>query len=341
MRIAVMGAGSLGTIIGAFIAEHNNDVVLIDVNQPHIKALNETGATIIGTTEKTTDVIAITPEEMTGHYDLILLLTKQYYNEEVLHHLLEYMNETSVICSLQNGVPEEEIASIVGRNRVVAGSVEFGATYIKPGVSELTSDMTEVKKFAFMIGEINGKDTKRLHTIKAVLDAVGNTVITDNLIGTKWSKLVINASMSGLSAALNCTYGKIAEDSKLLEFAIRLIDETVKVGHEAGITFTPVFGLDFNDFIINHGNLHDLMESFKQIVLPHSRLKASMLQDLEKGQQTEIKSINGVISEAETIRTPYNDLIVDLVTEAERAGTTPDFEKNVSKVVSLLDQEAN
>lgn len=76
MRIAIMGAGSLGTVIGAFIAEKHADVVLVDVNEPHVQALNEKGASVVGATKKTTQVIAITPEEMTEHYDLILLLTK-------------------------------------------------------------------------------------------------------------------------------------------------------------------------------------------------------------------------------------------------------------------------
>lgn len=78
------------------------------------------------------------------------------------------------------------------------------------------------------------------------------------------------------------------------------------------------------------------MESFKQIVLPHSRLKASMLQDLEKGKQTEIKFINGVIADAQAIQTPCNDLIVNLVTEAERARAVPNFGENVAKVIRLL-----
>lgn len=331
-----MGAGSLGTVIGAFIAEKNEDVVLIDVNEAHVKALNESGARVTGTIEKTSKVTAMTPEQMTGHYDLILLLTKQYFNAVVLSHLLDYMNETSLICSLQNGVPEEEIAAVVGRKRVVAGSVEFGATYLEPGISELTSDFAEVEKFAFMIGEIDGSETNRLERIKTILDDVGNTVITNNLIGTKWSKLVINASMSGLSTALNCTYGDIAHDNRLLEYAVRLIDETVRVGHAAKITFVPVFGLDFNEFIIDGNNLPKLMESFKRIILPHSRLKASMLQDLEKGKQTEIKFINGVIADSKSIATPYNDLIVDLVKEAEQTKTIPDYTRSISKVHRLL-----
>lgn len=339
MKIAIMGAGSLGTIIGAFITEGNESVDLIDVNKKHIRALNEKGATITGTIEKNVDVKAIHPDEMEGQYDLILLLTKQYFNDTVLTQLQPHMHDESVICSLQNGVPEESIAKVVGKERVIAGSVEFGATFVEPGVSKLTSEFPEVEKLAFMIGELHGKQTRRLEKIKTILDHVGTTVITDNLMGTKWSKLVINASMSGLSAALNCTYGDIAHDDRLLEFAIRIIDETVQVGHEKGIHFVPVFDLNFNEFLVSKNNIENLMQSFKEVILPHSLLKASMLQDLEKGNRTEINDINGEITEGSpTIPTPFNDLIVGLVSEAEQKKSVPHFKTNVKKVIALIEQ---
>jgi len=310
--------------------------VLIDINEEHVNALNEKGATITGTIQKTIPVRAIRPEQMKGIYDVILLLTKQYFNESVVSNLLNYMDEHSVICSLQNGVPEEGIVSIVGEDRVIAGSVEFGATYKEPGVSELTSQYESLETLAFMIGELDGSNRERLKDIKKMLDCVGNTVITDNLMGTKWSKLIINASMSGLSVALNCTYGDIIQDEQLLEYAIRIIDETVKVGHGRGISFVPLFGLDFNDFIIDESNVKEKMVQFKQVVLPHSQIKASMLQDLEKGRQTEIMFINGEIVDKENPnKTPFNKLIVDLVKKAESKKTIPSFARNKEKIVSL------
>lgn len=339
MKIAIMGAGSLGTIIGGFIAKGGEDVVLIDVNKAHVDAMNEKGATIIGTTEQTLPVNAILPTEMEGTYDLVLLLTKQYFNEDVLTNLLPFLHSESIVCSLQNGVPEESIASIVGKERVVAGSVEFGATYISPGVSELTSVYKDFKEFAFMIGELTGATTARLNSVKSVLDHVGETKMVDNLMGTKWSKLLINASMSGLSAGLNCTYGDVLADEKTLEYAVRLIDETVRVGHENGIRFVPMVGLDFDSFLIDEDNLSDLMMAFKKAVTPHARIKASMLQDLEKGIETEINFINGVVvdsGEKSCIDTPFNSLVVTLVQEAEQVKHVPSFDENIVKVKQLV-----
>ena len=184
MRMAVMGAGSLGTIIGAYLSQANEDVELIDVNKEHVQALNENGATIVGTVNETIPVKAITPEEMTGTYDLVLLLTKQVFNEEVLHNLEPYLREDSTLLSLQNGVPEEALSSKLGKNRVVGGSVEFGATWIKAGVSELTTAVDSFKQNAFQIGELDGNNTERIQQIQKLLNHVGHTEISDNLIGT-------------------------------------------------------------------------------------------------------------------------------------------------------------
>lgn len=211
MRIAIVGAGSLGTIVGAYLADGGLDVELIDAYQEHVDALNQTGAKVTGTTEFQAKVKAITPDQKSGQYDLVLLLTKQLYNDSILQELIPFLNEDSMVCSLQNGIPEEKVASIVGEKRVIAGSVEFGATFIEPGVSSLTTEYTQFKQYAFQIGELNGEITERIQRVKSVLDLMGGTHISDNLVGTKWSKLLINNAFSGLSAALNGEYGDIID----------------------------------------------------------------------------------------------------------------------------------
>ena len=84
MRVAIMGAGSLGTIIGALMNHHGKAVDLIDVSQENIDALNASGATITGFMELNTPVRAYTPDQMSGKYDLVFLLNKQTTNQIVL-----------------------------------------------------------------------------------------------------------------------------------------------------------------------------------------------------------------------------------------------------------------
>jgi len=340
MRIAVLGAGSIGTIVGAYIAAGGENIELIDANREHVAALNASGAKITGTTEFQTKVKAITSENMSGTYDLVLLLTKQLHNESILQGLLPYLGEHSVVCSLQNGIPEEQLASIVGRERVIAGAVEFGATYMEPGVSNLTTEYSKFKKYAFQIGEFTGERTERLEQIKAILDLVGGTHISDNLIGTKWSKLLVNNAFSGLSAALNATYGNVLNHNIGMQAAVRIADETIKVGHANGVIFAPMGKFDIETFEVHsETDIPERIETYR-FMLKASRLqKASMLQDLEKKRKTEIDYINGVVPRlalGKEVPTPFNDLVVQLVKKAEESQIVPNFEENMKFFEELI-----
>ncbi|WP_406589066.1 ketopantoate reductase family protein [Bacillus atrophaeus] len=340
MRIAVLGAGSLGTIVGAYLAAGGMDVELIDTYQAHVDALNHKGAKVIGTTDFQAKVKAITPENKSGKYDLVLLLTKQLYNDSVLQELLPFLGADSIVCSLQNGIPEEKVASIVGRERTIAGSVEFGATFIEPGVSRLTTEYTHFKKYAFQIGELNGEITERIQRIKSILDLVGGTHISDNLVGTKWSKLLINNAFSGLSAALNGKYGDILDNEIGIVSAVHIADETIKVGHANGVTFAKMGGLDIESLeLTSENDLPDRIQTFRAAMESSRLLKASMLQDIEKKRKTEIDYINGVVprlAEGTGISTPYNDMVVKLVKTAEQYQTVPNFDVNIKFFKDLI-----
>ncbi|PAF33787.1 2-dehydropantoate 2-reductase [Paenibacillus sp. 7516] len=342
MRIAILGAGSLGTIVGAYLADGGMDVELIDAYQEHVDALNQTGAKVVGTTEFHAKVKAITPDQKSGTYDLVLLLTKQLSNDTILRELLPFLHEESIVCSLQNGIPEEDVASIVGAARVIAGSVEFGATFMEPGVSSLTTEYTQFKKYAFQIGELNGETSDRIQRVKSVLDLVGGTHISDNLVGTKWSKLLINNAFSGLSAALNGEYGDILDDEVGIVSAVHIADETIKVGHANGIEFVKMNGFDIASLELqNEQDIPERIKTLKYVMEPSRLLKASMLQDLEKKRKTEIDYINGVVSskaEGTGIATPYNDLVVKLVQAAEETQTVPDFQTNIEEFKHLVDR---
>ncbi len=106
MRIAIYGAGSLGTILGAYLSEKGIAVDLISRNREHIRALQEKGAQIVGKRTATIPVTAMLPEDMQGAYDLIFLLTKQNENKLVASFLKPFLAEDGMLCTMQNGIPE-------------------------------------------------------------------------------------------------------------------------------------------------------------------------------------------------------------------------------------------
>ena len=103
MRAMIYGAGALGTVLGAYIAKAGVAIDLVNRNKAHVAALRERGAHITGTVDFVQPVSALLPEEMTGRYDIILLMTKQSDNARVVTMLKDYLAEDGVICTCQNG----------------------------------------------------------------------------------------------------------------------------------------------------------------------------------------------------------------------------------------------
>lgn len=333
MRVAIMGSGSLGTIIGALITAGGQEVDLIDINKEHVEALNQFGAKITGFMNVHVPVKALFPDEMNGQYDLVFLLTKQVYNQTSLEQLLPHLHSNSIVCTLQNGIPEDFVSSYVGPERTIGGVVGFGATWIGPGVSELATEVQTLKNYAFDIGELDGSMTPRLGEIKRILDLVGHCEISSNIMGIKWSKLLMNATFSGMSAALGCRFGDVLSSEAAMNSLAHIADETIKIAHAHGINLELMQGKDMEFLELqNENDIPNKMSFYQEVWGPHSNTKASMLQDLEKKRKSEIDFINGFICKKGTevgIKTPYNDLVVKLVKESEKNGCPPEFKVNI------------
>lgn len=315
MRAAVMGAGSIGTILGAYIAKAGREIDLIDINVENIAALNKRGATVIGTALFNTPVKAMTPDEMTGAYDLVFYTTKQTYNETALKQLMPHLKPECVVCTLQNGLPEPAVAEAVGEDRTVGCSVGWGASWIGPGVSELTTVPTHLE---FDIGSIDGTVTDKVKLAGEYLSLMCPTHILTNLMGVRWAKLLANATFSGMSAALGCTFGDVLDDPFALRCVQYIAKECLDIAKAAKIKLEPIFGNHF-DQMLDFETLEErekILPNFFMIWNAHRALRASMLQDLEKGRKCEIGAINGVVCDfgkKYNVATPVNQKVVDVV----------------------------
>ena len=320
-RVAILGAGSLGTIMGAIVSSKGGDWTLIDANKAHVEELNKNGATITGYMDmKNVPVKAITPDEMSGTYDLVFVLTKQTVNQKALSHLVNYLHADSVVCTLQNGIPEESVAAIVGRERTCGGAVGWGAGWLAPGVSQL---YTKPEAMIFEIGNLDNVVNDKLKKVEANLELVSKVVINTNLTGFRWSKLLMNAALSGMSAALGCTFGDVIDDDKAVACAAHVADELIKVSRKMGITLEVIVpGRDFYDLEFNDKAGRDRAIAFlRDMYTVHRPQKASMMQDMEKGIPCEIGYINGVVCDSGDsvgLDTPFNDVIVDIIKSFER-----------------------
>ena len=325
MRIAIYGAGSLGTVLGAYLTKNGQPVELINRNRAHVEALNRQGAQISGTVSFTVPVVALLPEELRGDYDIIFLMTKQLANRETASFLQPFLGKNGVLCTMQNGLPEPGLMEIIGDSQVLGCTVAWGATLLAPGKAELTSAPDAL---SFGLGSFGRTAPAKLDQVKAVLEKMCPVAVESNFAGVRWSKLLINAAFSGMSAVIGGTFGDAANDKASRRCVQCLIKECIDVAAASGVKIEPVQGKDIVRLLDYNSSLKRRI-SFAIIpvaIKKHAALKASMLQDLEKGKMTEVDSINGAVCAAGKAvgkATPFNDTVVRLIHEMEQGKRKP------------------
>ena len=319
MKCAIYGAGSLGTVLGAYLTKNGVEIDLINRNKKHVEALNSKGASITGTVQFQVNVHALLPEEMTEKYDIIFLMTKQLYNKEVVTTLKDYLTEDGVIVTFQNGIPEPGIAEIIGEEHTIGCVVEWGATLSAPGECILTS---EPDSLSFHMGKMKGVSDEKVNQVKEILEKMCPVDIEEDLMGARWSKLLINATFSGIGTVVGVTFGDVFDTHLGREVAIKCMKECIDVGRANGYSFAPVQGKDITKlFYYTNG----VKKAVGKLILPiamkkHSAIEPSMLQDLKNGKPCEVDAINGVVCEfgkKANVQTPINDRIVEIIKKAQ------------------------
>ncbi|MBO5737426.1 MAG: 2-dehydropantoate 2-reductase [Clostridia bacterium] len=324
-RIAIYGAGAMGTVLGVMLKKGGlNNVDLITRNEAHVKGMREQGATIVCEAdgiEINEKVNAILPAEMQGEYDVIFLMTKQRYNTETLAGLLPYLKEDGVVCTTQNGLPEPSVAAVVGTERTYGAATSYGATFIGGGKMSLTS------KLEGMSIEFGGyqNDNAKADLLAEILSYAGKGVgnanfvkKSDNLLGARWAKLSINAAFSGLSVVTGLTFGEVAKKPKTRKLALGILRECMDVAKASGVTLAKMQGHDMEKMLVGRTPIKRLIA---YMVLPfamkkHKKLVSGMLKDVQNGRKCEIDFIDGVVSKEGArvgVETPLCDKVVELV----------------------------
>ncbi|MBQ9728288.1 MAG: 2-dehydropantoate 2-reductase [Clostridia bacterium] len=324
-KIAIWGAGAMGTVLGALLTKGGlKNVDFITRNTAHLQGLKDRGARIVCEAEKTefsVPVHALHPTEVTEVYDIVFLMTKQRENAKTLQTVLPHLAADGLVCTTQNGLPERSVAEIVGAERTYGAVTSYGATFLGDGAVSLTS------KFDGMTMEVGGyeNDGKGLPLLVEILSCAGNAVdngsfvnVSDNLLGARWSKLAINAAFSGLSVMTGLTFGELAKKRKSRKIALGILRECIDVAEGLGVRIAPMQGHDMRKLL---GGRTPPKRLFAYLVLPyamrkHQKLRSGMLKDLLGGRKCEVDFINGLVCEEgkrANVETPLCATVVEIV----------------------------
>jgi 2-dehydropantoate 2-reductase len=226
----------------------------------------------------------------------------------------EHLNRYGVVVCMQNGIPEDAVAEVVGKGRTVGCIVGWGATWVEPGVSILTSQPDNMH---YVIGELDGKNTGRLQDMAKILNTAGKAEVSTNLIGIRWTKLMANTGFSGMSAVVAGNYGDVLDNPRALTCAAHIYREALAICRAAGVTPEVLGGFDNRDLDFNtQKELREKLPLYFEKINPHRNIRTGMLYDIEAGRKPEYEAFNGTITrwgEKWGVPTPVNDQVVEII----------------------------
>lgn len=329
-RLAVVGTGAIGSVIGGYLSRAGRDVTLIDTWAAHVDSMKENGLHITAENgEFATPVNAMHLGDVNAvqePFDAIFLAVKSYDTVWATHFALRYLKPTGVIISAQNGINDETIASIAGFSREIACVITLGAGLYEPARAIHTGDPN---KLSFTLGELNGLPTERAQALANVMNDIGPTKVSRNIWGERWAKLAVNSMANPIAASTGLGSAAVRSTPGVNDVSINIAAEVVRVAQALGIQVEAISGVPADDYLPTDSA--EAMEDVKaRLAEGASSLGAgrpSMLQDVMKSRRTEIEFLNGYVAargDVVGVDTPFCDGIVDIVKRVERGELSTD-----------------
>jgi len=340
-RIAVLGSGAIGSMVGGMLTKAGRDVTLVDQWPEHVEAMRKVGLRLSGTCgEHLVPVRALHLHELQSvdaPFDAVFLAVKSYDTEWAAQLAAQYLAKPDgVVVDFQNGINDERVATVVGRERTLGCVIVISAGMYEAGHA-IRTDTTSV---GFRIGELDGRDTPRAQELARVLSDVSPTKVTTNLWGERWSKLAVNCMGNAIAGLSGLGSAELRLEAGPRRVAIQAGAEVIRVGRAHGHTIEPLIGIDAQR-IVDAAEGRGLAELEADLAAEAKRRtggRPSLLQDVMKRRRTEVDFLNGHVSaegRRKGVPTPFNDAIVAAV-HAHPVGQLTPNPKHLDPLIAML-----
>lgn len=319
LKFLVVGAGAIGGITAALLKRSGVDVEIVCKYDDYALLISESGIHVTGVCgEFSVKIPAYASiSEVNEKKDFVLLATKATDMIGAAASLESVLKEDGFMISLQNGICEDDLASFVGKNRIIGCVTGWGATMQSRGNLTMTSTGD------FIIGYTDRTGDEILSDLAGILSSVVPVRTTDNIMGHLYSKLIINSCITSLGAICGLYLGKMLLIRKIRVIFIELMKEAVEVAEKMNLEIEVFSGkIDFKKFLKGNNFVSEFRRHIFLIVIGYKyrKLKSSSLQSLERGKPTEIDFLNGYILRNALklgVSVPVNDIIVKMIHEIE------------------------
>ena len=305
MKIAMIGSGAMGSLFGGKLSLAGHEVVLYDVYREHVEKIVQDGLAI---EDSATGAVATShprasadPRAVEGS-QILVFFVKSTATEQAAAQFAAFAGKDTIALTLQNGLGNEAIIRrFFGAARTAAGVTSQGATFLGPG------RIRHAGKGPTHMAMADGKNEKLDALAKALGSAGFETYVEKDVAALVWSKLVINVGINALTAINRQPNGKLLESEEAKAVMADLVAEAVAVAEAGGIRIA----------------YENPLATVYDVAGRTAANRSSMLQDFDKGRETEIDFMNGAIvreAAAKGLDVPVNLTITRLIKMLEKAG---------------------
>lgn len=316
MKIAIIGAGAIGGLVGAKLALAGEDVTFI-VRGANLEAIGRNGIKLVsaeGEEQVARNVKATDRYDEAGPQDIVVLAMKAHQVEAVANDVPKLFGPDTVVVTMQNGIPywyfhqhggalagtpvrsvdpSGLVAAKIPAQRVIGCVVYPASELIAPGV------VKHIEGDRFPVGELDGSASERVNRVAACFTGAGfKAPVLDNIRAEIWLKLWGNLTFNPISSLSHSTLVDICQYPPSRDLAAAMMREAQAVAHKLGIEFRVT--------------LEKRIAGAEKV----GKHKTSMLQDVEAGRAPEIDALVGAVVELARLTetsTPHIDTVYSLV----------------------------
>ena len=343
-KILFVGAGAIGSYLGAFLSRAGHDVTLIDPWAEQVETVRRQGIAVTGPHDPFTARPKIVhlheAQRLPRDFEVAFVAMKVYDTSWATLLALRHIGPGGAIVASQNCWPDPIAASVAGAGRCLGLVMsKIGVALWTPGQVERGMEKGAGKGHdVFRVGEHDGRVTPRAQEIAEILSVVDGSQVTGNLWGERWSKLCANSMGNRVPAMSGLGSVEIASSEVGRAITIHLAGESARVGLALGYT-VPKFNGETAERWADSAR-RETWQALDTMLTPRSaggrNWRASMAQDVAKGRPTEIDYMNGhVVAQGREkgVATPVCAATVAVVREIDQ-GVRKQAPENIGEVLA-------
>jgi len=334
-RLLFIGAGAIGSYLGAFLSRAGHDVTLVDPWAEQVETIRQRGLSVTGPHEpfeaRPTAVHLNEAARLPRDYEIAFVAMKVYDTAWAAQLALRHLAPDGYVVAAQNCWPDPVVAAVTGAPRAVGLVMsKIGVALWKPGQVERGMDKGQGRGHdVFRVGEHDGRTTPRATELAQMLSVIDGAQVTDNLWGERWAKLCANAMGNPVQAMSGLGSLEIAASEVGRAITIHLAGESARVGRALGYRVPKFNGAAAEQWA--DADRRETWEVLDRMLTPASATprnwRASMAQDVAKGRPTEIDHMNGYVvaqGREHGVPTPVSAAAVEVVHEVEDGRRRPE-----------------